>query len=263
MTAPGACIRKTPEGRAQLARQANEYLAKVRDSAAHKYGFFATMPSMTDKTEFLEEVAYAFDVLKADGITVFTRYGPGHQYLGHAEFTEIWDELDRREAVVFVHPTHPVDTNLVGPKMPQPLIQYPFETTIAAVNMLLNRVIQTHQKCKVILSHAGGTLPWLVARPACIFPRGSPEQDDFLDGARSFYYDIALSGSDTVLNTLQTFCKPGHILFGSDYPYATSTNIENHIPRLEGFDWKSTEFKEDVYTKNALKLIPRLAQYYR
>ena len=73
LTAPGACIRKTPEKRADLARRCNEYLAKVRDEAPHQYGFFAALPSMLDKTEFKAELAYALDELKADGVTVFTR----------------------------------------------------------------------------------------------------------------------------------------------------------------------------------------------
>jgi predicted TIM-barrel fold metal-dependent hydrolase len=262
LTAPGACIRKTPEGRADLARRCNEYLAKFRDDAPHRYGFFATLPSMTDKKEFLAEVAYSLDVLKADGITVFTRYGTGYQYLGHPDFTDIWAELNQRGAVVFVHPTHPVDTHLVNPKMVQPLIQYPFETTTAAVDMLLNRIPQTHPNCKIILSHAGGTLPYLVSRTACIFPKDSPEQQDFMDGATSFYYDIALSNSHRVLSLLQDFAKPDHILFGSDYPYATPTNLENHIPLIKTFDFKIPELREKIDNKNALKLIPRLAQYY-
>lgn len=76
------------------------------------------------------------DVLKADGVTVFTRYGDDNHYLGHPDFAEIWKEFDRRGLAVFIHRTHPVDTNPLRPGLPQSIIEYPFETTKAAVDLL-------------------------------------------------------------------------------------------------------------------------------
>lgn len=217
---------------------------------------------MLDKAEFLAEVAYALDTLKADGVTVFTRYGSGHQYLGHPDFHELWDELDRRQAVVFVHPTHPVDTTLVNPMMIQPVVQYPFETTIAATDMLIRKVPQTRPNCKIILSHAGGTLPFLVTRPASMYEPDSKEYHEFMDAATSFYFDTALAGSDIVLNLLQDFAKPGHILCGSDFPYAAERHIAHHLPNLAKFEFKSAGMRDEIYYKSALKLLPRLAKYY-
>ena len=262
LTAPGACIVKSREGRAKLARRCNEYLAKLRDDAPQRYGFFATLPCMTDADDFLSEVAYALDTLKADGLTLFTRYGSGHQYLGHPEFTKIWDELDRRKAVIFIHPTHPVDTVLVNPMMTQPVVQYPFETTITAVDMLVNKVPQNHPNCKIILSHAGGTLPFLFTRPASAFEPGSEEHQAFVDAVRNFYFDTALSGSDTVLRFMQDFAKPGHLLCGSDFPYAGPQHIRHHLPNLAKFKFEREELREEIYYKNALELFPRLAKYY-
>ena len=151
----------------------------------------------------------------------------------------------------------------MNPKMAQPMIQYPFETTISAVDMLLNRVPQTHPKCKIILSHAGGTLPFLVSRVGCGWDLGSPEQEDYLAGVRSFYYDIALSASTRVLNMVFEMVEPDHVLFGSDYPYATTTNMDNHIPLIATYNFGNAQVREGVEYKNALKLIPRLAQYYK
>ncbi|KAK4499928.1 hypothetical protein PRZ48_008114 [Zasmidium cellare] len=268
LTAPGACIVKGREGRSKLARQANEHCAKIRDAEPDKYGFFASLPSLLDKQDALDELAYALDTLKADGVTLFTRYGQDNHYLGHPDFKEIWDELDRREVVVFIHPTHPVDTHLVNPGMLQPMLVYPFETTQTAVDMMLNGVIQSHRKVKVILSHAGGMLPWIVTRPASIWPNDSEEQKKFLDGFKRFYYDTAISLSPSVLNTLEGFVKSGHleadhILFGSDYPYASRTIISHHTPLLESHDFELKEMRDGIAYKNALKLFPRLAQYVK
>jgi predicted TIM-barrel fold metal-dependent hydrolase len=262
LTAPGACILPTLEKRAKLARQANEFMAKMRDHEPDKYGFFAALPSLLDKEHAFKEIAYAVDELKADGVGLFTRYGHDNHYLGHPDFTDIWDELDRREAVVHIHPTNPVDTNIVSPELLQPTLQYPYETATTAADMLMNGVKQSHTKCKIILSHGGGTLPYLIGRPAHRFPRGSKEHDEFMDAARSFYSDVAISNSDNVLSLLQNFAKPGHILFGSDYPYASPTIIDNNIPRLDTFRFEDPEMLQNINYRNALALFPRLAQYH-
>jgi predicted TIM-barrel fold metal-dependent hydrolase len=97
--------------------------------------------------------------LKADGVTLFTRYGDGNYYLGHEKFKPIWDELDKRAAVVFIHPTHPVDITPVNKLLAQPIIDYPHETTRTAVDLIVSDTIRTHRNVKIILSHAGGTHP--------------------------------------------------------------------------------------------------------
>lgn len=87
-------------------------------------------------------------------------------YLGHQELKPIWRELNRRKAVVFVHPTHPVDTRPINPAIPQPTIDYPHETSRTALDMLSSGTLDEFPEVKVILSHAGGTLPYLISRVA-------------------------------------------------------------------------------------------------
>jgi hypothetical protein len=135
LTAPGACVLKDPQESAKLACAANEYTAEPRDRNSHRYGFFASLLDLLNKQLALDEIAYAYVVLKADGIILFTRYGDDNHYLGHADFKDIWAELNRRKAVILVHPTHPVDTAQVS-GLPQPVIRYPFETTQTALDML-------------------------------------------------------------------------------------------------------------------------------
>jgi predicted TIM-barrel fold metal-dependent hydrolase len=257
LTAPGACILKDPKAAAGLARQANEYAAKLRDESPKEYGFLAALPSLFDKELALQEIAYAYDVLKADGVTLFTRYGEGNHYLGHPNFKDIWAELNRRSAVVFIHPTHPVDTNQVS-GLPQPIIRYPFETTTAALDMLHNKTVRNNPNCKIILSHAGGTLPYLIGRPASILPKGQEELDAFWDDARNFYYDTAVSGTENVLRIMETFAKPGHLLYGSDTPYANNDIINFHTSRQDEFQFKDASLAAKVNRENALELFPRL-----
>lgn len=257
LTAPGACILKDGKKAAALARSVNEEAAELRDANPQKYGFLAALPSLLDKELALAEIAYAYDVLKADGVTLFTRYGPDNHYLGHADFNDIWAELNRRHAVILVHPTHPVDTSQVS-NLPQPVIRYPMETTTTAVDMLYNKTVRNNSNCKIILSHAGGTLPYLIGRPASIFGKDREEIQSFIEDARNFYFDTAVAGTPNVLKILEEFAKPGHILYGSDAPYANNKIIDFHTWQLDEYKFESTKLIDEINRGNALALFPRL-----
>ena len=222
LTAPGACIIPDPEGQAALARQANDYAASLRDQDPQSFGFFATLPDIKNTSAALTEIKYALDDIRADGVTLFTRYD--RCYLGHADIEPIWQELDKRKATVFVHPTYPFDTHMVSPRMPLPLIDFPHETTRAAVDMMTSGTLQKYPNVKVILSHAGGSLPYLISR--MLTPLKKTEElgitgfkagvthDQALSTFRSFYYDTALSSSPQVLRTLLDLVPHDHIVFG-------------------------------------------------
>jgi predicted TIM-barrel fold metal-dependent hydrolase len=169
----------------------------------------------------LAEIKYALDILKADGVTLFTRYSKTNHYLGHQDFDPIWEELNRRSAVVFIHPAHPVDTNRVNPKILQPIIHYPHETTRTVLDLLSTRSRSRYPNCKVILSHAGGTLPWIFPR-VTLWRRGLSAQqtpdgityDNMMSDFRSFYFDLALSTSHESLDLLLKTVEHYHILYG-------------------------------------------------
>lgn len=262
LTAPGACILQGDDG-ANLARTANEICAQMRDEKPDCYGFLAALPCLLDKERASAELAYALDELRADGVTLFTRYGPDNHYLGNPDLEYIWKELDKREAVVFIHPTHAVDTNLVNPKLFQPVIDYPFETTKTAVDMLSSNILKKYPNCKVVLSHAGGTLPYLVCRPASILPYLDPSinTSEFMDQAKSFYFDTALSGNEYTLALLKKFARPGHIIYGSDYPYASTSVVDQNTKGLNATS-DIQDILNDINYKNALNLFPRLKEYY-
>lgn len=111
----------------------------------------------------MAEIVHALDVLKADGVTLFSRYGDDKYYIGHSYFAPLWEELDRRGCIIFLHPTGAAVSN---GHLPEPLMDYPHETARAATDLIINGVIQKHKNVKIILSHAGGTLPYLAGRIA-------------------------------------------------------------------------------------------------
>ncbi|KAI0395696.1 hypothetical protein F5Y17DRAFT_183926 [Xylariaceae sp. FL0594] len=236
LTAPGVTILRG-QAASDLARQVNISAAELRNAHPGRIGFFAALPPLVDDNldAVLAEVAYSLDVLRADGVTLYTRYGEDNHYLGHADFEPLWAELDRRGAVVFVHPTHLVDTNLVNAALPQPMIDYPHETTRTAVDLIISGTVRKYQNVKIILSHAGGTLPYLAIRAAHLTydtRLSQKEPAEFLEDAKSFYFDLALSGNPLTVDLLLKFAKPGHVLYGSDFPYAPKKTIDAHVDML-------------------------------
>ncbi|KAJ5555990.1 hypothetical protein N7513_003632 [Penicillium frequentans] len=232
LTAPGASIAPDIESARILARQVNKYAASLRKQHPNSFGFFVALPSLEDITGSLAEIEYGLDVLKADGVTLFTRYGDGNNYLGHSTFTPIWEELDARKAVIFIHPTHPVNTTWTNPLLPQPVIDYPHETTRTAVDMIIANVTQRFPNCRKILSHAGGSLPYLISRIATTSRVTESTKmtfgkttEEIMEDFKSFYYDLALSSSPAVLNMVFDLVPHHHISYGSDFPYADSDKI--------------------------------------
>ena len=259
MTSPGPPI-AGPAGSVKLARQTNEYLAALRDKNPAKYGFFAAMPDLTNTNAALAEIEYAYDKLNADGVILMTRYGKTNMYLGHESFMPVWQALDRRHAVVLVHPTHAVDTNLIAKNLPQPIIDYPHETTRTAVDLVMSNRVRSLHNTKIILSHAGGTLPYLAKRAALVGQLGlSPKSgEEILDDIGSFYFDLALSSSKPTLDMLLQYTTPDHVLYGSDYPYAPPRGITNFAHELNeaGLD---PQVEYAINWGNAVKLFPRFA----
>ncbi|XWX00553.1 hypothetical protein V2A60_008573 [Cordyceps javanica] len=262
VTAPGAGILKGAKA-ARLARECNEYAKDIKDKFPDRYGFFAALPDILDTAAALEEIRYAFDELQADGVTLFTRYGDANYYLGHTDIRPIWEELDRRAAVVFVHPTHAVDTNPVNKMLPQPVIDYPHETTRTAVDLITTDTVRKYKRCKIILSHGGGSLPYIAMRPAVAMADAgiSPmTSEQFLENARLFYYDMALTDSSLALPLLQRFVSADHILYGSDFPYAPVASTKFFTKDLAEADVLNREELEKINFRNALGLFPRLSK---
>ena len=269
LSAPGAEIAGTPakgnaaDGRA-LARKWNDYSASIRARESEKFGFFGALPSLTDVEGSIEALKYALDELKADGITLFTSYDG--KYLGDKDFEPIWAELDKRNAVIFIHPCHTPSATWTSSQLPQPIIDYPHETTRTACDLIVSGRKRQFPSCKIILSHAGGTLPFLSWRLMALcstlfsglLTEESPRGEQITEDAKSFYFDTALSGSANVLDSLLKWAPKDRVLYGSDFPYAT-VEAEWSDKELEEYEMDG-EMRRAVYRENALRLFPRFAE---
>lgn len=264
VSTPGVTFISNPEESARVARSMNEFCASLRDKDPHSYGFFVTVPSLEYTDLVLRELRHAFDTLHADGVTLFTRYGSDDGYLGHPEYVPVWEELNARKAVVFVHPINNKNGILFNDKLPMPAFDWPHETGRTAMDLILNRRLQQFPDVKVILSHAGGTLPALVARSTLVAQPefGAPmSAEDIFDQAKCFYFDLALLGSQEVLPLILGFARKSHALFGSDYPHATNPVSERFTRFIDKYKMDD-ELRKEVYHGAAEKLFPRLRGIY-
>ncbi|MFI1308712.1 amidohydrolase family protein [Streptomyces albidoflavus] len=138
-----------------LAREVNTFGAGVRDAHPDRFGHFASLP-LPDVEGALAEAVHALDVLGADGVTVETNHH-GH-YLGDPLFEPLWAELDRRGAVVFVHPTSPPHADAVALGRPRPMLEFLFDTARTASDLLFRGVLTRHPRVRWLLTHGGGAL---------------------------------------------------------------------------------------------------------
>ena len=221
ITTPGLTFGDNEQTR-RLARDANEYGAKMRSDHPGRFGVFAALP-FPDVDACLREIAYGLDTLKFEGVGMFTSYGK--YYLGDPIFFPIFEELNRRKAVLFVHPTSPACcANLMAP-ITDADIEYGTDTTRAIARMILSGTSMKYPNMKVIWSHAGGTMPYLQWR----FMRESRNMQrnqanlpvTFEDEARKMYYDTAQAAIAAPMAAITKMIPMNHLLFGSDYPYLT------------------------------------------
>lgn len=247
----------------KLARRYNEFVAKLIAQFPRHYGAFGVLP-LPDTQAATEAAVYALDTLKLDGIGLLSNYRGF--YLSDEGTDELFSELNRRHAVVFLHPAEPPEGTSPRRSIPA-LFDYPFETTRAITLLLTTGKLEQYPEIRWILAHAGGTLPYLAYRISSMLgamrnmqaatPSAHAEQD-VLTVIQSLYYDTAISGSSLPLPTLQAVSAPSHILFGSDATFAPEAGITANTQGLLAYPGFQPDEQRMIASENARALFPRL-----
>jgi predicted TIM-barrel fold metal-dependent hydrolase len=243
-----------------LARRMNEYLAEIKRDRPDRFGAFATLP-LPDVEGSLEQIAYAFDVLGLDGVSMFTN--AGGSYLGDARFDPIFTELQRRAAVVFVHPTASPDPIAHTLDLPDSLLDYPVDTSRAVAKLHYGNTFARTPDVKFVFAHAGGTIPFVAGRFAIVDEMnvipGAPERGAFADTLPRLYWDTASAFSDPVLHMLRSVAGLGNVVFGTDYPYPRDAISIGGLRRLQQTAELDDGERRGILGASAARLIPRLA----
>jgi 6-methylsalicylate decarboxylase len=256
-TAPGVWFGDVNEAR-RIAREMNEYAAaKIVGNYKGRFGLFALLP-LPDVDGSLREIEYAFDTLKVDGVGLLTSYD--NKWLGDAAFAPVFDELNRRKAVVYTHPLEAACCrNGVAGVTPQTL-EYPTDTTRTLMSLIAGNTATRCPDIKFIFSHAGGTLVSIAGRflgtQVTAESLAKPvEANSRLHHVRRFYYDTAGSANPVQIQSLKLLVPASQIVFGTDFPFA---NPAATVAGLETSGLTQEDLR-GVYRDNALKFLPKYA----
>jgi 6-methylsalicylate decarboxylase len=245
-SAPGVRL-SDPNREAYLATRCNEYAAGLKSAHPGRFGLFGALPARSIDSS-LREIHYLYDTLGADGICLMTNYEG--VYLGDARFEPLWAELDRRQSVVFVHPalTQP---RVVQEHIPGAMLEFPFDTTRTIVSLLVSGVVERFPGIKFIFSHAGGVLPYLMARITSIFSMNAELTEERLGASvKKMYFDLAQSANATAFYGLKKIVPIENILFGSDYPFGKASIVGDTMASIRALDCDNAD-RERILSNNA------------
>jgi 6-methylsalicylate decarboxylase len=249
---PGIWFGNNDQGR-RLARDCNDYAAKLVRDHPGRFGMFATIP-IPDPEGSLKEIEYALDVLKADGIALLTSYY--EKYLGDPAFLPVFEELNRRKAVVYVHPTTPDCCKALVKGIPVGTIEYATDTTRTITSLIFGET-GTAIKCpdiQFIWSHSGGTLPFLTGRLIRLARerRDARMPNGPMPILQRFHYEIAQGNTPGQLAALMKLVTVSQVMFGSDYPFVAGFEAVDGLK-----DYRFSEADQRAIERdNALKLLP-------
>ena len=244
-----------------LARRVNEYLADIKRNRPDRFGGFAALP-LPDIEGSLQQLEYALDVLELDGVSIFTN--AGGSYLGDGRFDPIFAELQRRAAVVFVHPTASPDPIAHTLGLPDTLLDYPVDTSRAIAKLHYSNTLARTPDVKYVFVHAGGTIPFVASRFAIVDEMdvigGAQERGAFADVLPRLHWDTASAFTDPVLHMLRSVTGLENVVFGTDYPYPTNAISIGGLRQLQNTAELDDDERAGVLGASAVRLIPRLGR---
>ena len=244
----------------RVARTCNELLADLAHRFPGRFGGFAVLP-LPDLDDALRELEHALDTLKLDGVALLSN--ACGVYLGDPALDPLFEELDRRGTVVHLHPNDlPSPVGRRPPWYPY-LVDLPFETTRAAANWVYSGAARRFERVKVILSHAGGAVPFLAGRLATaqFSMPGVVERvgGSVIEALSNLYFDVAMTAPEFMLPALLRLAPPERILFGTDFPYMPREAIPFAISGLTHCDELDEGALRSIASQNAARLFPRIA----
>ncbi len=238
----------------KAATEGQEFAAKMRQDHPGRFGVFAPL-SMLNVDVTLKEIAHAFDEIKADGINLQTNYGD--KWLGNAMYKPILEELNRRKAVVYVHPLVAACCGHLSVGTFPAVIEVPHDTTRTITSLLLSGSFARYRDIKWLFSHAGGTMPMMAGRIDSFYGKNPKAKEFAPDGIFAelarLHYDTANATSVPAMAALTKLVPVSQITYGTDYPYFPLDQFKN----LDKLGLSAADIQA-IGSGNAKRLLPRL-----
>jgi len=242
----------------------NTYGASLVKSHPARFGLMAMLP-LADPARAVNEIGRASEELGADGFAALSNFDG--VYLGDPRFEPVWAELDRRGAVLFIHPTTRGYGDLALGRTGA-LIEAPFDTARTIVDMLYAGIFRRYPRIEILLAHGGGALPALAGRIAnfgdgargwVANPQGITA-DEMRAAFAHFYYDTALAGTAHSLDPILDVTTPDHIVYGADFgaPCTDPALCDFNLAATRGYE-RLTPAQREAVGSNVLALFPKFA----
>jgi 6-methylsalicylate decarboxylase len=251
---PGVWFGQKDEEARRLARACNEYAANLERDHKGRFRSFAVIP-LPDTEGSLREIEYSLDVLKAQGIALWTSYSD--KYLGDPAFLPVFEELNRRKAVVYTHPGVPDCCAGLVKGVPVSTLEYAHDTTRTIASLVFGegQTAVRYPDVQYIWSHSGGTLPFLSSR----FVELAGRQKDRLPNGplpifQRFYYEVAQGNTPGQLAALMQMVKISQVMFGSDYPFRQGIEA---VEGVHNYKFSPDDIKA-IDSENAIRVMPSL-----
>ena len=253
VSAPGIWFGDRQTAR-DLARACNEYAVRLGTDHPGRFGTLIALP-LPDVDGSLAEIAYCFDTLKVDGVCLMTSYD--NKWPGDPAFAPVFDELNRRRAVVFFHPNTPACCANLIPDIDASTLEFPFDSTRALLSMMSSGTLARCPELRCVFSHTGGATSALAGRIDGLFVRTPSLLERVPGGAMAMmkrqYYDIATSVNPATMAAALTAWGPGQLVFGSDNPFVPIAATASSFDHFSLPD----DQRAAIDRGNALKLFPR------
>lgn len=248
-----------PEAASALARDCNEFAARMARDYPGRFATFAHLP-LPHVDACLREIEYSAGTLKVEGFRLQSSYGD--KWPGDPAFEPVFNELNRRHAVVFVHPTAPSCCVKTVPGVITALMEFPFDTTRAIASLLFNGTFARYPDVRFVFTHGGGTLPMLAHRIVELArPGGDPAaraDPGARDALKKLFFDIVSVTNVPAMSALLAFSRPSQILFGTDAPYVAMGTTVSELQALE----LDASLVAAIERENVLRLMPGLGNGY-
>jgi 6-methylsalicylate decarboxylase len=242
----------TEKGRTAV-RRGNEFGAMLMQQYPTRFGLMGGIP-LPDLEGSLKEIEYAYDTLKVDAIGIYTNDNQG-RWPGDPYFEPMWQELNRRNAIVYVHPLAPTCCSSLKYGPAASMLEYDFDVTRAVASIVINGVMFRYPRIRFITVHSGGTVPMLAGRMKDRVPKEAEQYlpDGLYAELRKWYYDIAHASFPWPMAAMRSFMPDTQVLFGTDCPAEPIESTVNELPDLQ----LPRRFEQMMLRENAERLFPR------
>ena len=257
ISSPGVHFGTDGEARS-LARETNEYGAGIARAHPRRFGHFASLP-LPDVDGALEAAGYALEELESDGLAIETN--ADGMYPGNERLEPLWSDLNRRKAIVFVHPTSPRCWQAVSLGRPRPMLEFPFDSTRAVSDLVLSGVLSRYPDIRWIFTHSGGALPVLADRielfrttflDANVAGPTAPEQ------IARLWFDMAGTPFPNDVPAFIEIFGSQRLLYGSDYCFTPAQGVTAQLRAIDDANPPGDGSWRELTTNNARRLLPGL-----